>query len=74
LGGYLATGDLNNDGNLDLVEMNRFGQSTVSIFPGNGDGTFQAPVSLPLGSGLQYPVLADFNGDGNLDLAFRGSN
>jgi hypothetical protein len=42
---------------------------TVSVYLGNADGTFQAPVSY--GAGLQPAsvAVADFGGSGKLDLA-----
>jgi hypothetical protein len=66
----LAVGDFNGDGNLDIaVAEYGFGPSAVAIFLGKGDGTFVAgpvytAVSLPYGI-----TVADFNGDGRLDLA-----
>jgi hypothetical protein len=70
----VAVGDLNHDGIPDLVVANfgieeegNFGN--VSVLLGNGDGTFRKPVRYP---GLHDPdqvILADFNGDGNLDVA-----
>jgi hypothetical protein len=39
----------------------------VYIFPGNGDGTFRQRATYDL-PGAFSPVVADFNGDGNLDL------
>jgi hypothetical protein len=43
----------------------------VSVFLGNGDGTFQGPQLFDLedGSSLGQLVAKDFNGDGKLDLA-----
>jgi VCBS repeat protein len=66
----LLSGDLNMDGNADLVSVNSNGfQSSVTVFLGNDDGTYQAGVdySLP-GANAQYAVLDDLNGDGILDL------
>jgi hypothetical protein len=57
-------GDFNKDGNLDVVVITYFG-FTVAL--GNGDGTFQTPVSYA--TQLTYSIaVADFNGDGNLDI------
>jgi hypothetical protein len=41
----------------------------MNIYLGNGDGTFQPPVSHGLGYHAQTAVVADFNRDGKLDLA-----
>jgi hypothetical protein len=72
----VATGDINNDGFIDMVAANS-GSNTVSIFLGTGDGTFLPATSRS--SGGVKPValtLGDFTGDGNLDIAVvnRGSN
>jgi len=36
---------------------------------GNGNGTFQAPTTYPAGNDPTPIAVADFNGDGKLDLA-----
>ena len=43
----------------------------MTILPGNGDGTFQQSLTVPLpaGSGATSIVAADFNDDGRTDLA-----
>jgi len=66
----LVSGDLNEDGNADVVSINSdSAHSSVTVFLGKDDGTYQAGVTYPLpGANGQYAVLDDLNGDGILDL------
>jgi hypothetical protein len=72
----VAAADFNGDGKLDLAISSPLGGG-VFVLLGNGDGTFQAPVEYAVPSSrsliLDSLVVADFNGDGKLDLAVGGS-
>ena len=44
------------------------GEASVYVYLGNGDGTFQPPLSFPTGGHPWLILTADFNGDGHLDI------
>jgi type II secretory pathway component GspD/PulD (secretin) len=64
----LAAADVNGDGNVDLIDANQ-GTNTISVFFGNGNGTFQSPTNYPTGNAPVYVALGDFNNQGALDIA-----
>jgi hypothetical protein len=69
----IAIADLNGDGKRDLVVVNgtrgsTIGQ-TVTVLPGNGNGSFGAAIAYATGASPYLVVVADFNGDGKPDLA-----
>jgi Bacterial Ig-like domain (group 3)/FG-GAP-like repeat len=66
-GWVLTAGDVNNDGHLDVVTTDAYGD--VEVFLGNGDGTFREQASFSVGLPASQIVLADFYGKGHLDLA-----
>ncbi len=62
-GGAVTTADFNRDGITDIAQ----GGSSISIFLGNGDGTFQPKQSFAASGGRI--TTGDFNADGIIDLA-----
>ncbi len=58
--------DISGDGMGDLVGI---GGSSVAVALGKGDGTFLQPKLFPAGGTPIDLGVADFNGDGNLDIA-----
>lgn len=65
---FIAIDDLDKDGALDLVVGKESGNE-VSVFLGNGDGTFGPATTFPAGDVPWSVATADFDNDGNLDLA-----
>jgi uncharacterized protein (TIGR03437 family) len=63
--GQVEVIDLNGDGKLDAVVVN---SGKVSVFLGNGDGTFQTERT-PFTGACSAAAIGDFNRDGKLDVA-----
>ena len=59
-----AHGDFNNDGREDII-------SGGQLYLSNGDGTYQAPITLPAPGYVN--AIGDFNHDGKLDFAAQVS-
>src|SRR5439155_109476 len=69
----VAVGDFNGDGRPDLAVANaadvaRNLPGSVSVLLGNGDGTFQAALTVTAGNNPRSVGVGDFNRDGVLDL------
>jgi PKD repeat protein len=73
----IAIGDLDGDGDVDLAVA--IGQrddggsflvpgTTVSVLPGNGDGTFGASTEFAANRAPRHVAAADINEDGHLDV------
>ena len=70
----ITAADLNNDGKIDLVVpmwgVTGTPGTSVALFLGKGDGTFNAESDFNLGfNNPYYATVGDFNGDGKVDLA-----
>ncbi len=69
--GDIWVSDFNGDGKADLAYCERDQNSgKIWVFLGNGDGTFQKPVSLtvPANQGVFSFAVGDFNSDGKTDI------
>lgn len=68
----VAAGDFNNDGKTDIVASTldtSTGTSALTLYLSNGDGTFQAELVVNPAVEINAIAVADFNNDGNQDLA-----
>ncbi len=70
----LTLADINGDGHLDilLVDTDSSAGSHLHVMLGDGAGNFAAPKEILTGTtgSITDAVVADFNGDGHLDIAF----
>jgi len=66
--GNIISDDYNKDGQADLAVMDD-GDMTVSVFLGNGDGSFKTRNIINVGAASAHITSGDFNGDGKSDMA-----
>src|SRR5262245_9384897 len=71
--GYITTGDLDGDGNADLVSANfsstiQFANNSITVLPGKANGTFGPARIYYGGAGPLGVAVGDFNEDGKADV------
>ncbi len=72
--------DLDNDGRLDVVLAHMVScfvtpcvaARNITVMLGFGDGTFQTPFEIDVGTGMSRIAVGDFNSDGIKDLGIAG--
>jgi len=78
---WITNGDINGDGKPDLLvtsegdyHYNNCAFGCMGVLLGNGDGTFQAPVTFggPEGYDIGTAITGDFNDDGKADVVASG--
>lgn len=67
VGTNIATGDLNQDGILDIVAVDFYPSIQIDVLTGNGDGTFTLAQTYPDSSGIEAAI-GDLNNDGSIDF------
>jgi hypothetical protein len=69
----VAVGDFNGDGKLDIVVASSGGDQ-VGVLLNNGNDTFGAAQTYPVGGPPTAVAVGDFNRDGKLDIVTASSN
>ena len=62
--------DFNNDGIKDLTLFKNDESGSLAIYEVNRFGEFSLNQDINIGGGLKHLTTADFNGDGNVDIAY----
>jgi len=73
---YVAAGDLDNDGKIDLVTAN-FNSNNISVFRNTTTGSiinFATKIDFNAGTGTSSVAIGDFNSDGKPDIATTNFN
>lgn len=70
---YIAVGDLECDGDLDLAVVNQ-SSNNVALLANSGTGTFAAPMLAATGAGPSSVAIGNADGDSDLDVAVANTD
>jgi hypothetical protein len=70
----LAAGDLDRDGDLDVVTHSGVNGEAVSFYSNNGDGSLIRQTGVLVGPRPRSVQLADMDGDGDLDVVYTATS
>ena len=65
----VAAGDIDGDGELDLA-VSLLATHELALFSGNGDGTFEDPVLMPVCDDPNWIAIGDVDDDGDNDVVY----
>jgi hypothetical protein len=72
---YMSSGDLNNDGHVDVVATSINAAAVFILFQkADSSGAFDTPLIIPVGATPQKTAIGDLNADGFNDIAVSGTN
>jgi hypothetical protein len=71
-GPWIATGDLDRSGSLDVIAVRVDEASSVALL-NDGHGSFAWPAAFDAGRAIEDAVFADLDGDGHLDALVSGA-
>jgi hypothetical protein len=69
--GPIYSGDFNGDGKIDFI-INGQTNHTATVYLGNGDGTFQTPVTYTFGGHIYSMLLQQMEGDSQPSMVVEG--
>ncbi|PIW28424.1 MAG: hypothetical protein COW30_07515, partial [Rhodospirillales bacterium CG15_BIG_FIL_POST_REV_8_21_14_020_66_15] len=73
----VGIGDIDGDGDLDAIVANDSGSGSTTeniVYTNDGTGNLTNTSAIGLGEASEDVLLADFNGDGDLDIFFVGAS
>jgi len=65
---WLRAGDVDDDGDTDLLFVDRSAESNLVVARNNGDATFVQEINAGIPNGSEFADLGDLDDDGDLDL------
>jgi hypothetical protein len=73
-GSDVRLADLDRDGHLDVLVANDCAGGSVEVLMGDGDATFAALASYPVGDGAHQLSVGDMDADGSIDVVVVGDD
>ncbi|MFA7359693.1 MAG: FG-GAP-like repeat-containing protein [Candidatus Kapaibacterium sp.] len=69
----IATGDIDGDGDLDMIVLHDGSAGNVRVYKNNGSGVFSQAATFSVGGNIYGMTTGDIDSDGDIDLAFTNN-